>query len=162
ITRLADSVIVEINERWPEVFGYSAEEVIGRPLLDLNIIDPSVRAAAIDTIHARGRTHLHDSELVIRRKSGELRDVLLSAEILEIGGEAMVLSVTRDITERKQAEAELRLRAQQQEIVAALGQRALTGPPLDALLDEAVRLAAAGLDAEYGALSVLEPDGQAL
>ncbi len=51
--------------------------------------------------------------------------------------------------ERKNAEAALSLRARQQAVVAELGQRALTDPALDPLMEEAVRNVAAVLEVEF-------------
>jgi PAS domain S-box-containing protein len=59
-------------------------------------------------------------------------------------------------------EEELRLRIQQQAVVAELGQRALMRTALDVLLDEAVSLVAETLDVEYCKVLELLPDGSAL
>jgi PAS domain S-box-containing protein len=57
--------------------------------------------------------------------------------------------VVRDITERKRGEEELQKRSQQQEAIAQLGQLALSGISLMALMNETVTLVAQTLDAEY-------------
>ena len=42
------------------------------------------------------------------RYGGELRDCLVSAELTEFEGERCIIAITRDITERKRAETQLR------------------------------------------------------
>jgi diguanylate cyclase (GGDEF)-like protein len=72
----------------------------------------------------------------------------------ERGGAAYWHGVLYDITERKRAEAELKLRAAQQEAVARLGEHGLEGVALPELMTRAVTAAAKILGVEYG--SVLE------
>jgi PAS domain S-box-containing protein len=69
--------------------------------------------------------------------------------------------VFRDITERKQAEEDLRARARQQALVAKLGQHALAGTDLSALMDEAATLVAQSLGVEYSKVLELLPDRDA-
>ena len=66
--------------------------------------------------------------------------------------------VLRDITERKQAEEGLRARARQQALVAKLGQHALAGTDLSALMDEAATVVAQSLGVEYSKVLELLPD----
>ena len=47
-------------------------------------------------------------ETRFRRKSGEIGVALISSEVLDLGGEACLLSISKDVTERKRAEEELR------------------------------------------------------
>lgn len=72
------------------------------------------------------------------------------------------LAVTRDITERKQVEKNLRSRVHQQAAVAKLGQLALADTDLNTLMDEAVFLIAQCLEVEYCKVLELLGDGQAM
>jgi PAS domain S-box-containing protein len=67
--------------------------------------------------------------------------------------------VIRDITERKQAEETLKARVCQQALVAKLGQHALAGMDLAALMDEAATVVAQSLGVEYSKVLELLPDG---
>ena len=67
----------------------------------------------------------------------------------------------RDITERKRAQAELERRAHRQALVAELGQRALAGPPVQAVLDEATAITARTLGATPVGIAEILP-GQEL
>jgi signal transduction histidine kinase/ActR/RegA family two-component response regulator len=74
----------------------------------------------------------------------------------------MAASLQQRIAERERTEKILLNRALQQTVVAALGQFALTHSDLDALLNQAVLLAAQTLEVEYSALWERLPDGQLL
>jgi PAS domain S-box-containing protein len=107
ISRLEDGKIVEVNNSWHKVFGYSREEVIGKSSLALNLFaDSADRQRAIALIREQG--FVHDFELQMRPKSGALRTAILSIELLEIQGEQYMLTVAQDLTERKQVEGALR------------------------------------------------------
>ena len=64
-----------------------------------------------------------------------------------------------EVTALKEAEDELAARVEQQAAVAALGQRAISGIPLDALFDEACRLVADVLGDDYCKVLELTRDG---
>lgn len=72
------------------------------------------------------------------------------------------LSILRDITERKQAEETVRSRARRQAVIAELGQRALSGTALPALMNEAVASVSETLEVEYCQALEPLPDGSAL
>ncbi|MCW3015699.1 MAG: domain S-box protein [Solirubrobacterales bacterium] len=63
-----------------------------------------------------------------------------------------------DISERKAAQEEISRRAEQQALVAELGQRALASDDLQPLLDEAVGLVARTLDVELAGVAEIAPD----
>lgn len=67
-----------------------------------------------------------------------------------------------EIQERKQAQAEAQARANQQTVVAQLGQHALAGVGLDALLHETVQKVAQTLQADYCEVLELLAGGQEL
>src|SRR6185437_6007182 len=62
------------------------------------------------------------------------------------------IGILVDVTDHKQAVAELKARHRQQEAVANLGQRALEGVSLEGLLNEAVTLIGQTLDVEFCAV----------
>jgi signal transduction histidine kinase len=81
-------------------------EVAGRGPLDLNLwVHPDQRFAFLKQLLAAG--NVRSLEVKIRRKDGQIRTTLGSAELIEVEGESCALSVFADITERKQAEEAL-------------------------------------------------------
>ena len=68
-----------------------------------------------------------------------------------------LLGICRDVTDRQKLLRELRARAKQQEIVARLGERALTESDLQTLFDEIVTTIAEILDVEFVKILELVP-----
>lgn len=99
---------IEVNENFLNTMGYTREEVIGRTSLDINSwVNPDDRKAILKIIAAKGR--VRDYEVNRRTKSGDVLTMLFSAEIIEVSGETCLLSVSQNITVRKQVEEDLRL-----------------------------------------------------
>jgi signal transduction histidine kinase len=71
-------------------------------------------------------------------------------------------AVRQELSERKQAETELKARTRQQITVAELGQRALACIDLSALFDEAASAVTQTLEVEYCKILELLPDGNGL
>jgi PAS domain S-box-containing protein len=102
ITQLDTSQLVDVNETWQEVTGYVHAEAIGCTPAELNLwINPAQREHLIETVSKQGRAR---GEMQLRRKSGEVRDLLLSAEMIELTGKSHLLTMAQDITERKRSE----------------------------------------------------------
>lgn len=106
INRLSDGLYVEINKGFTKIMGYTEDEVIGETSTELNIwANSSDRNKLVAGLQANG--FVENLEAKFCAKSGELKVGLLSATVIELNGEPHILSIVRDITERKQAEVEL-------------------------------------------------------
>jgi two-component system, cell cycle sensor histidine kinase and response regulator CckA len=105
INRLADGVYLEINRGFTAITGYTADDVRGKTSLELGIwVNPEDRNRLMDGLHARGE--VTDFEASFRMKGGRIGLGSMSARLIEVNGESCIISITRDITARKQAEAE--------------------------------------------------------
>jgi PAS domain S-box-containing protein len=102
-------VIATWNQGAERLFGYKAEEVIGRPI---TIIIPPDRLSEEPAILARIRRgdRVDHFETVRRRKDGSLVDISLTISPVRDGEGRIVgaSKIARDITERKEAEAKLK------------------------------------------------------
>jgi PAS domain S-box-containing protein len=107
INRLADGLFVDINEGFTALTGYTREDVIGRSSLDIEIwCDPADRQKLVEGLQAQG--HYDNLEARFRRKNGDIAIGLMSAKIIMLQEVPHILSITRDITKRKQDEDVLR------------------------------------------------------
>ena len=106
ITRLSDNRLVDVNLAWQEMTGYSREEVIGRTPLELNLwTDPIQRASLVESVQKTGKAR---TVVQVRQRSGKVRELLMSAEVVHLAGEHYLITMAQDITERIQAELALR------------------------------------------------------
>ena len=106
INRLSDGEYISINQGFTDITGFTEDEVIGVSSLDLNIWeDPADRALLVKGLQETGE--VNNLEAGFRFKDGTVKTGLMSARIIEIDHEACILSITRDISERKQTENEL-------------------------------------------------------
>ncbi len=107
INRLSDGRYVSINEGFSRITGYSEAEIIGRTSVESNVwADPEDRRKLVARLKEHGE--VKNLEAAYRMKNGEIRYGLMSAAIIQLQGESHILSVTRDITERRQAQEKLR------------------------------------------------------
>jgi PAS domain S-box-containing protein len=106
ITNLESSVFLEVNPGFINLSGYSSEEIIGNTVQELNILAGPEDHQHINKLMAK-QGRFKDQEFTFRRKSGELRNVLLSAETIIFGGKPCILTMANDITERKRMEESL-------------------------------------------------------
>jgi light-regulated signal transduction histidine kinase (bacteriophytochrome) len=68
-------------------------------------VDAGERAKMVEMLRRNGA--IKDQETRYRLKSGDVRIMLRSAELVEMAGETCIINVTRDITERKRAGEEI-------------------------------------------------------
>ena len=109
ITTLANGQHIEVNEAFCEITGYTAKEVMGRTALELNLwVNADDRHNLFQLLSTQPEVRNYEFEF--RTKSGQVRTALLASEEIELRGEKCLLSISNDITERKQAEQELQQR----------------------------------------------------
>jgi PAS domain S-box-containing protein len=107
INRLEDGRFVDINQGFTNLTGFTREDVIGRTSLEIDIWhDPADRERLVQGLRERG--FCENLEAQFRRKDGSLTTALMSARVLMLEEVPHILSITRDISERKQAEQTLR------------------------------------------------------
>jgi len=97
--------IVEVNDRAFETYGYTRGEMLGMPLASLVASeDRSSYQTRLRKIQQKGAIV---AEAIHQRKDGSTFPVEVSGRIIKIGDKTYFQEITRDITERKQAEGKI-------------------------------------------------------
>jgi PAS domain S-box-containing protein len=108
LTDLSHPWIIRVNKEFTRMFGYSAEEVVGKRLRSL-IVPPGVPPAGLAENAELLAGHKVEKEVVRQRKDGTLFHAHVTAARVRLQYEADAAYVIyRDISERKLAEEELR------------------------------------------------------
>ncbi len=107
ITSLADGRLVEVNDCFVQLCGYSREQALGRTIDELQLwVEPERRAQGLSRLRAGER--ISNAEVRYRTRSGEERVGMIGSTVIHIDGRPHVLSSIADITERKRAEEGMR------------------------------------------------------
>jgi len=104
ITSLETGRFLDVNDSFLQRSGFSREEVVGKTTLELGAwVNRRDAARIMQLLNEQGA--IYDLEVELRTKSGEAIIALLSAEVIELDSAPCMLAVTKDITDRKRAEA---------------------------------------------------------
>jgi len=106
ILRVRDGVVLDVNACWVRDMGFAREAIVGRSIFEQKSwIGEEMQR--IRQILQEGQP-IHNWEGLANTKDGEKRNILMSAEPIELSGERCFLWVATDITDRKRAEEALR------------------------------------------------------
>ena len=138
-----DRRFLDVNESFLEITGFERHEIVGRLVDEIGLWPDEGGRQRMQEALTTGDGHARNLEINVQTKTGELRSVLGSAEVIGLGGKQCVLSLIYDITERKEAETLL------QEANARLSQETAaleTAAERQAILAEASSILASSLD----------------
>ena len=117
ISTLGEGRFIEVNDSFVNLSGYERDQVIGKTSFELNLwVDDRDRLNLLEELQGTGV--VRNLEFEFRQKSGEIITTLVSAEVIDLDGNKSILAVHHDITERKQVEAQLRLCAERDRLLA--------------------------------------------
>ena len=107
ISNLSDGRYMEVNQAFLDLLGFEREELIGRTVGSLGIwVDLKDRENIVELL--RQNSSLRDEKARLRKKNGDVFWILLSATVIDIEGTACIFAVTRDISDARAAEDEIR------------------------------------------------------
>ena len=100
LSRLPDGMYLDVNDGFEHIFGWSRNEVIGKTSQQIGIWkELQTREEFIQRVLSEGR--VDDYEAAFLNKEGGTIAALVSSKIIEIEGSSCIITVVRDITERK-------------------------------------------------------------
>ena len=154
ITRVTDGLITEANPAFLRGIGYTRDEVIGKTTLDIGLwASPSQRDDYLQRFREEGA--VRDLAAEIRGKNGQIRTLLINADLIELGGIHCALTVGIDITERRRRE-------KVQTATYQISQAVLSGGDLTDLFAEVHRIIGTLMPAKNLYIALLSADGREL
>jgi PAS domain S-box-containing protein len=103
ISRQVDGRLIDVNESFERLFGWSRQEAIGQTVNELKLYaNPEHREQIIAHVQEHGV--LRDFEVGYRTKSGDSCIGAISVDTVMIDDVPCLLTIIRDITQQKQAE----------------------------------------------------------
>lgn len=107
ISTLEDGHLLNVNDAFVQMLGYTRKDVIGRTAAELNIW--AAKEDRLRLFHTlQHSTTVPTFETKFKTSIGEVREIRVSAERIELDGTACVLAITQDITDAKRMENQLR------------------------------------------------------
>ena len=158
ISKTLEGVITSWNAAAERLYGYKAEEVLGKHISTTVPPELHPQLDEIDATLRRGEKVSH-LETVRLRKDGTLVDVAVSiSPVRDSSGRTVgAANIARDITERRRREAELARRIHQAALGAEVGAALARGDaPLAQVLQECAEAVVRHLDAAFARVWTIE------
>jgi diguanylate cyclase (GGDEF)-like protein/PAS domain S-box-containing protein len=121
ISRLDDGLIVEVSRSLAELTGYSKQELVGRTTVELRLVRPGDRDKVVGELRASGTGRGYETRL--RTRNGDWRWIEFSSQIVPADRHDYVLTIARDVTDRKSLEAELAALAEEDPLTGLANRR---------------------------------------
>ena len=157
VSKDLNGTIVSWNRGAERLFGYSADEIIGRPVTTLM---PPERQSEEPGILARIRRgeRIDHYETVRQRKDGTLMDVSLTVSPVRDGNGRIVgaSKIARDVTEQKRAAAALDRRASEQAALYQFTDKLFRAQSLDDIYDSALEAILSALRCERASILLFD------
>jgi len=107
IARREDQRLIEVNPAFASMFRYDRGEMVGKTIWELRLCEPDPDPQRLlEVVQQNG--HVRDHPTLGRRKTGEVIDLEVGVDPVEMGAGTCLLINARDVTRRRRAERELR------------------------------------------------------
>lgn len=154
-----DGQVIEANDAAVRSYGYTRED-----LLSMNVRDLRTESALA---HVEDQLRKADDqgilfETVHQRKDGTTFPVEVNSRGATIGGERVLLSIIRDITDRKRTEDALAWEAQANHAMAELSEALLSSPSIDEISSLVLEHAQRLTRSDFGYVGYIDPKSGSL
>jgi len=161
LTDLSDLTIREANEALLKIIGLKREQIIGQDALKLDIqVDSKVQAEIKQELLEFGI--FRNKEIQPLLPSGEIRYVLVSGTLLNLGEKPHVLALLEDITERKRAEEKIEHQLQRLNALRAIDMAISSSFDIRVTLDIVLQQVLSQLSVDAAAILLLNPQMQTI
>lgn len=107
ITDIETGKFIDVNDSWMKLSGYEKHEVIGKTTTELNTWGTNEhRQEVLSDLNLRGK--LHNYETYVYNKYGDIREIIINAEVVKVRGKELLFVSGNDVTKRNQLEKQLR------------------------------------------------------
>jgi PAS domain S-box-containing protein len=111
-----DSIITYASPQVERIFGFRAEEIVGKSLVDF--IHPDFLEKGLEAISRIAEEGpVMDFEFKTMHKDGRYLDASISGQLVEEAGATKIVGIVKDITERKQAEERVKAALREKEVL---------------------------------------------
>ena len=107
VSRLRDNRIIDVNNGFLELTGFTKGEVIDKTALDLSLWEDTGKRDRFLTI-LDSQKYVHNFESRFLVKDGHVQTALLSVNVIDLKDEPHFITVARNVSEIKEAENALR------------------------------------------------------
>ena len=116
LSRLSDGVFLEVNDTWVTLSGFTRAEALGQSARTMGIWpDPAAAARFVSALRTDGV--VRGWEQAFHTKAGRKYVAELTAQLLTIHGDAVILVTLLDITARQQAAAQIAAALAEKEVL---------------------------------------------
>ena len=106
ITTLTDGIITSVNDKFSDLTGYKLEELVGKTSIDLNLWKNLADRAEFVALVQKNGYHF-DYEIDYQVKGNRISTGLISSRVIQLNDKEHMISIIRDISDRKQREKEI-------------------------------------------------------
>ena len=117
LTKLNTGQLIDVNNKFCHLTGYSKNELIGKSTTDLGFYSDGDRSKFLKELYESGEVRFF--EMNFRIKSGAFLNSQMFAKIIELENEQLILTVFYDVTKERKLERQF-LQAQKMETIGTL------------------------------------------
>jgi PAS domain S-box-containing protein len=109
LSKADEGTILDVNDKFCEVSGFSRAECIGRTSIDVGWLLPEDRIRLIEELQAHGS--VRGMDLKAQTKNRKEIELIYSGELMQTASHKLLLSTALDVTERNRAEKSQKLQS---------------------------------------------------